>query len=600
MTSTARRAEPAESSAVEPPRRRDLPAVWHYYRGYHRSILINGAMASIAAVVELAMLAILVTLTSLIGSGEPLYTTTILSRTISVSTGQLLVATAMLVILRGVFKQLDTYLASAVGCRYEDEKRAELMDAFLSASWPMQSEQRSNELQDVVNGAVGSGRLGVKALASGVGYLCSAVIMLAGAVTVSWIAALVAIAFSLLFTLLLQPLVRQSKRLSTKVRMVSLDYVAALGETVALSREIRLAGVEHRFESRLQRVSTQLRRLRTREQVLMGTAPTVFETGTLLLVLAGLAALYLLELGNTTRFVALLLLLLRASQYGRSLQGVYHQMKGTIPYLDLIQDRESALRGSTPTVGTKDLVDFASIDLQDAVYRYNGAEHDALSATSISIGSGEVIGIIGPSGSGKTTLVELLLGLRQPTSGAVAIDGTDLREFIADSWCQLTGLVSQESQLVEGTLSDNVRFFRDSVSDADIDEAVVAAGLDRDLVSLPNGLATTIGPRSSGLSGGQRQRLAIARVLAGHPRLLVLDEPTSALDVHAEAVVTDTLERLRGSTTMVVVAHRLSTLRVCDKVIVMHNGTVEAFASRADLERDNKYYSSAIALAQLS
>ena len=576
----------------------DFMAIWRYYRGYHRSILADGSAASIAAVAELGALAILVTLTSLIGNGEPDYIGTVLGVTFTLSTGLLLVLATLLVLVRGAFKQLDTYLASALGSRYEAQKRSELMDAFLKSSWPMQAEQRSNELQDVVNGAVMYGRLGAKAMASGAGYLSGAVIMLAGAFTVSWVAALTAVVVSLLFSIALQPLVRRSKRLSADVRMVSLDYAATLGETVALSREIRLAGVESRFKTRLQDVSTQLRVLRTREQVLMGTAPTIFETGTLLLVLSGLAALYFLDYENTTRFIALLLLLLRASQYGRSLQGVYHQMKGTIPYLDLIKDREDALLSDVPPAGTAALSDFALLELNDVSYQYG--KHKALACANIAISAGEVIGIIGPSGSGKTTLVEILLGLRQPTSGTVSVDHVPLRDLGADSWCRLTGLVSQESQLVEGTLKDNVRFFRDGVSDSDIDAAVVASGLDRDLSSLPDGLSTIIGPRSSGLSGGQRQRLAIARVLAGKPRLLVLDEPTSALDVHAEAVVTDTLELLKGTTTIVVVAHRLSTLRVCDKVVVLRDGDVEAFAPRADLERDNAYYSSAIALAQLS
>ena len=589
----------AEGRTGSPARRRDVSAVWQYYRGYHRAILLDGAVASVAAVVELAMLAILVTLTSLIGTGEQAYTTTLAGRTLAISTGQLLVITAVLVVTRGALRQVDTYLSSAIGCRYEDEKREQLMDAFLKASWPMQSEQRSNELQDVVNGAVGSGRQGVKALASGTGYLSSAVIMLAGALTMSWIATIVAIALSLLFTLGLQPLVRRSKRVATEVRTVSLAYASALGETVAIAREIRLAGVELKFEARLKSVSTRLRHLRTREQVLMGTAPTIFETGTILLVLCGLGVLYIMDLGNTTRFVALLLLLLRASQYGRSLQGVYHQMKGILPYLDLIHDRESALRNSTPPAGIAPVSSFQTLEFDSVSYTYD-AVNDALKETSLSIHSGEVIGVIGPSGSGKTTLVELLLGLRLPTTGELRIDGVDLKDIGPDYWCRLTGLVSQESQLVEGSLIDNVRFFRDSVSDADIDLAVKASGLDRDLSSLPHGLDTVIGPRSSGLSGGQRQRLAIARVLVGRPQLLVLDEPTSALDVHAEAVVTDTLERLRGTTTIVVVAHRLSTILVCDKVMVMRNGSVEAFASRPDLERDNAYYSSAIELAQLS
>jgi ATP-binding cassette subfamily B protein len=581
------------------PSRRDLAAIWHHYRGYHLAIIGDGVAGSIAAVAELGMLAILVTTTSIIGAGDRHFVAELQGRTVSVSAGVLLVLAGVLALVRGAFRQLDTYLASALGCRYEDDKRRELMGAFLGASWPMQSEQRSNELQDVVNGAVSFGRQGVKALASGAGFLSSAVIMLIGAFTVSWIATLVAIAVTLLFTAALQPLVRRSKAISAEVRMVSLDYAATLGETVGLAREIRLAGVEGRFKDRLKGVSSRLRHLRTREQVLMGTAPNIFETGTVLLVLSGLGALYVLELANTTRFIALLLLLLRASQYGRSLQGVYHQMKGALPYLDMIDERETALRSSAPVEGSTTIDDFERLDLHGVSYRYDD-ENDALHGADIAIAAGEVIGIIGPSGSGKTTLVELLLGLRQPTSGTIAIDGVALGDLGAEGWCRLTGLVSQESQLVEGTLLDNVRFFRDSVSDDDVRAAVTASGLDRDLASLPNGLSTVIGPRSSGLSGGQRQRLAIARVLAGHPRLLVLDEPTSALDVHAEAVVTDTLERLRGTTTIVVVAHRLSTLRVCDKVVVLRNGAVEAFSTRADLERDNIYYSSAIALAQLT
>jgi ATP-binding cassette subfamily B protein len=597
MTSTNDDAPDADGEQVPP--RKDMAAIWHHYRGYHRSILASGSAAAVAAVAELGMLAILVTLTSIIGSGERAFTATQFGMTISISTGQLLTLAAILVVVRGGFKQLDTYLSSALGSRYEDEKRAQLMDAFLKASWPMQSAQRSHELQDVINGAVGYGRQGVKAVASATGSLASVAIMLAGAITMSWIATIVAIVVSLVFSLGLQPLVRRSKRLSGRVRIASLDYASALGETVSLAREVRLAGAEDTFTRRLHGLSTQLRHMRTREQVLMGAAPTIFETGTILLVLSGLGALYLLDLGNTTRFIALLLLLLRASQYGRTLQAVYHQMKGTVPYLELVDEREEELRVSAPDPGSKSVTDFSVLELRDVSYQYDD-EHDALRAANISISAGEVIGIIGPSGSGKTTLVEMLLGLREPTAGSITIDGVDLGEIGAHSWCRLTGLVSQESQLVEGSLTDNVRFFRDSISDDDINAAVTASGLDRDLRSLPDGLATVIGPRSSGLSGGQRQRLAIARVLAGHPRLLVLDEPTSALDVHAEAVVTDTLERLRGTTTIVVVAHRLSTLRVCDKVIVLRNGNVEAFASRAELERDNAYYSSAIALAQLS
>jgi ABC-type multidrug transport system fused ATPase/permease subunit len=280
-------------------------------------------------------------------------------------------------------------------------------------------------------------------------------------------------------------------------------------------------------------------------------------------------------------------------------QSTYHQLRGSLPYLELIDQREAELLASKPPAGDAVIERFATLALRDVSYTYDG-EHQALQKVSLSIAAGDTVGVIGPSGSGKSTLVELLLGLRQPTAGSLVLDDTDLRELEPETWHRLTGLVSQDARLIEGDVTDNVRFLRDGVTDDDIAYAIAGAGLDRDLASLPNGLDTLIGPRSSGLSGGQRQRLSIARVLAGRPQLLILDEPTSALDVHAESVVTDTLDRLKGTITVVVVAHRLSTLRICETVMVMRDGRVDAFGSRADLERDNTYYRSAIELAHLT
>jgi ATP-binding cassette subfamily B protein len=580
-------------------RKSDIAAAWRHYRGFHRQILEAGAATAVGTFAELLVLAILATLTSLIGTGQELFTASFLFVSISLTTGQLLLITVVLILVRGAFRQIDTMIEANLASRYEDKTRGRLMNAYLSASWPAQSGQRASQLQDVATSAVLNGRVGIKALASALGDSASALIMLAGAVTASLITTVVAILVSAVFVLALLPLVRRSKALSGEVTEASLSYSASLGETVDLSREIRLFGVDVPFGSRLQGLSTHLRVLRRREQTLIGTAPIIFETAALLLVISGFSALYVLNLGNSTRFVALLLVLLRASQYGRSVQSVYHQMRSSLPYLDLIDDREAELLAATPPSGSVVIERLELISLRDVSYSYD-AEHDALAQVSLSVTAGDTLGVIGPSGSGKSTLVELLLGLRHPTSGSIELNGVDLRELQPAAFHRLTGLVSQDARLIEGDVRDNVRFLRDDVTDEDIAYGIAGAGLDRDLASLRNGLETPIGPRSSGLSGGQRQRLSIARVLAGRPQLLILDEPTSALDVHAESVVTDTLDRLKGTITVVVVAHRLSTLRICESVMVMRDGHVDAFGSRTELERDNTYYRSAIELAHLT
>lgn len=545
------------------------------------------------------MLAILAIVTSTLSDGKRSYHADILGHSMDFGLGGMILFAVILVLVRGMLSLLEADLIAGLNARYEQEKKAEFVSAFLGASWPVQEGQRSNEAQDVVTTAVAYGRLGVGSVASAVGACFSTLVMLTGAFIASWAATLGAIALSLLLTVGVQPLVRRSKTVGARVRDLSLEYVAAFGETVKMAREIRLADVGESFFVRLGSIGRSLEGQRKREQRLSGVTSVAFETGALLIVVAGLAALYYFALADMARFIAMLLLLLRASQYARGLQGSYRYAKSCLPFLDVIDERENLLLSSKRHSGDTEIHDFDAIELHNVSYGY-GADQTALCEVNLRIVAGDVIGIIGPSGSGKSTLVELLLGLREPISGHYLIDGKPQSELDQHLWHRLTGLVTQEVQLVEGDLVDNVRFCRSTVTDSDVDEAVEASGLAGDLSTLPAGLKSRIGPRSSGLSGGQRQRLSIARVLAGHPRLLILDEPTSALDVHAEAVITESLERLKGSTTIVVVAHRLSTLRVCDKVLVLRDGKVEAFAPRLDLERDNAYYSAAIELAHLT
>lgn len=575
----------------------DLRAIWRHYRGFHRAVLLAGSMAGAAAVAELVMLATVALITSTLGESSR-HNPQVLGHEIDVSLGWLIGLAALFVLIRGAFSLSETYLEARLGSRYERDKRAHLASAFLKATWPTQASLRANETQDVATNAITYGRIGAKALGSSMGSICSTTIMLVSALAISWPATLAGIALSFLLAASVQPLVRRSKQVGERVRDLTFRYVATLGETVTLAREVRLADVADGFTTRLDEVSDDIMEQRTEEQVLLNTAPTLFESGALLFVVLGLALLNLTGVGGPARFIAMLLLLLRASQFGRQLQGTYHQLKSALPYLQIVDDTIDHLQGNELARGDRVVKSFEVIELRDVSYEYVTGRA-AVERVSLRIHHGEVIGMIGPSGSGKSTIVEILLGLRSPTSGDYLIDGVAQQEFSPGSWHRLTGLVAQEPQLIEGDIAENVRFLRTSVSPDDIEFALDASGLSGDLASMSDGVHTPIGPRSSGISGGQRQRLSIARVLAGRPRLLVLDEPTSALDVHSEEIITTTLERLKGTTTIVVVAHRLSTLRACDKIAVMRAGRLEAFSDRRSLERDSEYFQSALAFAEI-
>lgn len=230
------------------------------------------------------------------------------------------------------------------------------------------------------------------------------------------------------------------------------------------------------------------------------------------------------------------------------------------------------------------------LELRDALgadrvsFTYEGAASPALVDVSLSIRRGESVAIAGATGAGKTTLVDLLIGLLPPASGRVLVDGEPIDGRV-EAWQRNVGYVPQSPFILDDTLRRNVAL---GVPDDEIDEAAVAravsmARLDDVAAALPCGLDTPLGEHGVRLSGGERQRVAIARALYGEPDVLVFDEATSALDPGTEMAVAEAIESLRGRRTILIVAHRLTTVARCDRVLLLSGGRVEAEGSYADL-----------------
>jgi ATP-binding cassette subfamily C protein len=214
----------------------------------------------------------------------------------------------------------------------------------------------------------------------------------------------------------------------------------------------------------------------------------------------------------------------------------------------------------------------ARLMLRDIGVAYDG--RSVLSGITLDIAPGTVIGFAGRSGAGKSTLVDCLLGLVEPQSGTVEIAGRALNELPLGSWRRTIGYVAQDTFLFNASIRENVRWGNIKASDADIENAVRQAHADEFISLLPQGLDTEVGDRGVRLSGGQRQRIGLARALVGHRSLLVLDEATSALDSESERIVMDAIAELRGHMTILIVAHRLSTLRDADRICLMEDGRI--------------------------
>ena len=215
------------------------------------------------------------------------------------------------------------------------------------------------------------------------------------------------------------------------------------------------------------------------------------------------------------------------------------------------------------------------LELRQVNYTYFGAPQPALNDLSLAIHCGESVGFIGASGAGKSTLVDIILGLLTPDSGELRMDGTDIHVHLRN-WQNQIGYVPQSIFLTDDTLRRNVAFGlpNEQIDDAAVHDAIMAAQLEEFVASLPDGLETVVGERGVRLSGGQRQRIGIARALYHDPAVLVLDEATSALDAATERGVMQAVDALHGTKTIIIVAHRLSTVEHCDRLYRLEQGRV--------------------------
>ena len=301
-----------------------------------------------------------------------------------------------------------------------------------------------------------------------------------------------------------------------------------------------------------------------------------------LLAVGGLAALVLVLLAQSTALDALLPILglfaaasFRIAPSANRIMGALQNLRYSLPVINTLYD-EIQLLDNTPPPQRSALLPFKhNLQLEHIHYRYNNAEHQALNDISLIIPRGTSVGFIGTSGAGKSTLVDVILGLLTPMSGQVKVDGVDIQDNLR-GWQDQIGYVPQSIYLTDDSLRRNVAFGLpdEQIDDSAVWRAVKAAQLDEFFKSLPLGMETLVGERGVRLSGGQRQRIGIARALYHDPAILVLDEATSALDMATEKGVMEAINALHGDKTLLIIAHRLSTVANCDWVYRMEQGRV--------------------------
>ncbi len=241
------------------------------------------------------------------------------------------------------------------------------------------------------------------------------------------------------------------------------------------------------------------------------------------------------------------------------------------------------------------------MEFEHVSFTYAGQAEPAVADVTFSVPVGTAVALVGSSGAGKSTLVDLLLGLQTPDAGRVTVDGRGITSVLP-AWQSIIGFVPQDVYLLDATLRQNIAFGEkdEDIDDERLAEAITASQLEELVASLPEGLDSRVGERGARLSGGERQRVGIARALYTRPELLIMDEATSALDNETERRVSETITRLRGTISIVIVAHRLSTVRDCDEIVFLAGGRVSAKGSFTELQHLSDDFARLVELGRLT
>ena len=430
-------------------------------------------------------------------------------------------------------------------------------------------------------------------LSNGLVFIVYAALMVA----VSWKLTLAACTFLFVLSLVLRGLFDNILgRAGARVSRAQADLQTQLQETFNGLKLIRLSVGESRMAERFVRT---LRTMVTaqRHSLVLAEIPNPFFAAVsgifICILLVGGAVM---QGGVEAGWIAqLLLFLFLLSRLNAPVSTINLLRTRIISNLDAIARleafHEDAVRHREPDGGLPVAHFTEAIRFEGVSYTYDGGTRAAVDDVNLTINRGEIIAIVGPSGAGKSTVVGLLARLFDPTKGRILVDGRDLRELAVKDWRALIGTVSQDIFVFDDTVTSNLCFPKADAPAERVQSAVTLALADGFIADLPQGYDSRLGDRGARLSGGQQQRLAIARSIIANPDILILDEATSHLDSITETAIQHAIDLLSHRLTLVVIAHRLSTVRKADRIIVLDGGHVVEEGSHAELTlRRGRYW----------
>ncbi|MER8578163.1 ABC transporter ATP-binding protein/permease [Mesorhizobium sp. M1423] len=503
------------------------------------------------------------------------------------------------IVLKNLFAYANTLLTTFIYGKASHSIRSALSEQLLRVGYPFFLQQSPGRLLNIISNESWRASDAIQITLGAIVNASAAIILLTFLLLLSWQMTLLVTLGLALVQVAHAMLSANLKAPSRSVASRNSQLASQMLHLVHAGRLIRIFGQEQREKAAFDQASDAVRRAAFVLLTRQGALPPLTEVLHAMLFLAVVIGAWFANV-SFPLIVAFVILLYRLQPYMRSLQMAWSQLQGLSGSLEEVTWMLDPSGKPQPPQGDAAFPGLSQgIKFEDVTFTYSGSEQRAvvLHAASFDLRSGRSTALIGRSGAGKTTIVNLLCRFVEPDSGRILVDGLPLDRIDPSQWRKHIALASQELELVDGTIFDNIIYGQDAASADDAERAARLAEAHGFIEQLPQGYRTVVGYRGVNLSAGQRQRIALARALVRDPDILILDEATNAVDGLSEAAIVETLKSRAGRRTTIVISHHRSTISFCDDVVILSHGRVKKqapFAALATLSMDELYQHEAL------
>jgi len=491
---------------------------------------------------------------------------------------------------KAVLLFLAKFISARIIADYQRATRHKILRLILLSDWPNLFKQKVGYLDQILITDINYSSAMLAHMSSAILITANLIVYSFVAVNISPVIAALAMISGVVILFLLKPLFYRNKLFSEKIASIYKQTAHFISESIIGIKTIKTSSSENFLIEKGDDFFNHIKKFTVKNAIMQNLTNTLLQPVGLLFVIGIFAFFYKVKGFDFASFAVIVYAINKLFSHIQLAETEAHTLASLTPFVvNVLQYQEEAASHQEIDTGGKKFSFKKEVCFKNVDFSYNSGKK-TLSNLNFSIECGRMIGIIGASGAGKTTLVDLLLRLFKPSGGSICVDGIDINEIGLAEWRAGVGYVSQDIFLLNDTIENNIRFYNESISHEDALEAAEMAQCNEFIQKLSQQFMTVVGERGMSLSGGQRQRIALARVLARKPSILVLDEATSALDNESEIMVQRAIEKLRGKITVLVIAHRLSTVMTSDKLVVLEKGRIIEEGAPLDLLKNRESY----------